>query len=535
VKAEGEQEADMAVARRGLLAGWSAVAAGPEPDDGGAAGASAPAAAAPSGSIRFDPTPLFQISPLLHMQFMEPLGVTDTGVEAAWDHDADGWRPDFVEAVRGLAPKAIRWGGLMSRYYKWREGVGPPAARPPMRNHVWGGWEANRVGTAELVDLCWRVGAEPLLCVNFMGDGHRRYARTREGDRTGSAAEAADWVSYCNDPGDADRRRHGDAAPYGVRLWQIGNETSYGDGGFTQREAIAQTAAFARAMRARDPSIRLIGWGDRGLDPASPLWATDMLRGAGEHLDYIAIHMMQQLPIRPDTLLHGARYQRDPARAWGELMEMSGRIGARLDEVEAAIAAAGTGTKIAVTEGHLSLAPHNTNPILMEWLTGVYHARALNTYQRHGERVAIATAADFNGTRWTVAAVRLQVPRGVSYLTPAGSVMRLFGRHVGDRAVAIDGAPSDLDIAASRAGNKVYLHVACTRYQGSVRATFEVQGARIAAGRVFEIAPDDLRQAVSQDEPEVFAPKERAIDPQRAPPDWRFPAGSVSVVELDLA
>src|SRR4051812_12922731 len=90
VKAEGEQEADMAVARRGLLAGWSAVAAGPEPDDGGAAGASVSAAATPSGSIRLDPTPLFQISPLLHMQFMEPLGVTDTGVEAAWDHDADG-------------------------------------------------------------------------------------------------------------------------------------------------------------------------------------------------------------------------------------------------------------------------------------------------------------------------------------------------------------------------------------------------------------------------------------------------------------
>jgi alpha-L-arabinofuranosidase len=262
-----------------------------------------------------------------------------------------------------------------------------------------------------------------------------------------------------------------------------------------------------------------------------------MLRGAGEHLDYIAIHMMQQLPIHPNTLLNGTRYQRDPARAWEELMEMSGRIGARLDEVEAAVSAAGTGTgtRIAVTEGHLSLAPHNTNPILMEWLTGVYHARALNTYQRHGERVAIATAADFNGTRWTVAAVRLQVPRGVSYLTPAGSVMRLFGRHVGDRAVAVSGAPSDLDIAASRSANRIYLHVACTRFGESVRATLEVQGARIAAGRVFEIAPDDLRQAVSQDEPDVFAPKERAMDAQGPLPEWRFPAGSVSVLELDLA
>jgi alpha-L-arabinofuranosidase len=506
---------------------------------GRAGGGSAAPTAVPTpgtpGLIRIDPAPLFPLSPLLHMQFMEPLGVTDTGVEAAWDHDADDWRRDFVETARDLAPKAVRWGGLMSRYYKWREGVGPAAERPPMRNHVWGGWETNRVGTAELVDLCRRVGAEPLLCVNFLGDGHRRYARTREGDRTGSAAEAADWVSYCNDPGNAERRRHGAADPFGIRLWQIGNETSYDEGGFAKGEAIAQTIAFARAMRERDPSVQLIGWGDRGLDPASPLWATDMLRQAGGHLDYVAIHMMQQLPARPDTLLRGTLYQRDPARAWNELMEMSGRIGARLDELEDAVAAAGAPARIAVTEGHLSLAPHNANPILMEWMTGVYHARALNTYQRHGERVAIATAADFNGTRWTVAAVRLQVPRGVSYLTPAGSVMRLFGRHVGGHAVAVGGASSDLDIAASRSGNRVYLHVACTRYEGSVRAAFEVEGARIAAGRVFEIAPADLRQAVSQDEPGVFAPKECAIETARPVPEWRFPAGSVSVVELDLA
>jgi hypothetical protein len=33
---------------------------------------------------------------------------------------------------------------------------------------------------------------------------------------------------------------------------------------------------------------------------------------------------------------------------------------------------------------------------------------------------------DFNATHWMVVAVRVQVPRGVSYLTPAGSVRHLF-------------------------------------------------------------------------------------------------------------
>ena len=36
-----------------------------------------------AGLVRIDPVPAFPISPYLHMQFMEPLGVTDGSVEAA--------------------------------------------------------------------------------------------------------------------------------------------------------------------------------------------------------------------------------------------------------------------------------------------------------------------------------------------------------------------------------------------------------------------------------------------------------------------
>jgi hypothetical protein len=486
-----------------------------------------------AGLVRIDPVPVFPISPYLHMQFMEPLGVTDGSVEASWDHDADDWRRDFVAVVRDLAPGAIRWGGLLSRYYRWREAVGPVAGRRPMRNHAWGGWETNRVGTAEFVDLCRRTGAAPILCVNFLSDGHERFARTREGNRTGDAREAADWVSYCNDPDDPARRRDGAAAPFGVRLWQIGNETSYDDAGFTKDEAVAHTIAFARAMRARDPSIRLIGWGDRGRGDDPTLWAGDMVRRAGEYLDYVAIHMMQQIPAWPDTVLHGRLYQDDPARAWAELLEISRGIEARLTELEDVIAAQGAATAIAVTEGHLSLTPHNANPILEEWLTGAYHARALNTYQRHGARVGIATAADFNCTRWTVAAVRLAVPHGVSYLTPAGSVMRLFGRHNGQHALAASGGPSDLDVAASRSGDRVFLHVANLNYAAAVEATFAVDGCVIGGGRMMEIAPEHPRQAATQDQPDAFAPRERQVGPGPAV-TCRFPPMAVSVVELEI-
>jgi alpha-L-arabinofuranosidase len=487
----------------------------------------ATAVAAGSDTIVVDPAPLHPLSPHLYMQFMEPLGVTDGSVEACWDYERDNWREDFVKVTRDLAPGVMRWGGLLSRYYKWREGVGPAGRRPLMRNYVWGGRETNRVGTGEFVDFCRRTGAEPLMCVNFLSDGQRRFRETREGDRSGDAREAADWVSYANDPSNRDRRAHGAAEPYDIKLWQLGNETSYGNECFSKTDAIAHTIEFAKAMRERDPAIQLIGWGDRG-GPDSALWAADMVRDAGEWLSFIAVHMMQQRPIRNDTVLRGRLYQKDPARAWDELMGMSRAVDARLVGLEQVLSR--NPISVAVTEGHLSLRPHNANQILTEWMTGAYHARVMNTYERHGARVKIATGADFAGTRWTVNAVMVPVPGGQSYLTPVGAVMRLFGRNRGTHSVAITSCPADLDIAPSRKDNRIWLHVANTAFARSCPATFAVSGRYIARATVHEIAPEDVRASASPDEPDAFAPRTKAVTGAL----WRFPPASVSVVELEV-
>jgi hypothetical protein len=146
--------------------------------------------------------------------------------------------------------------------------------------------------------------------------------------------------------------------------------------------------------------------------------------------------------------------------------------------------------------------------------------------------VKIATAADFQGNRWTVNCVMLQTPCGVSYLTPAGSIARLFKKYNGQQGVEVK-APAGLDIAASRTGGKVYLHVANLEFSNSVEATFAVDGMAVTGGRVFEIAPSDLRQYVNQDQPAVFAPKEHPLAPG-AELKWRFPAGSVTAVELEV-
>ena len=88
----------------------------------------------------------------------------------------------------------MRWGGIFADFYRWREGVGPRDSRPPMLNLLWGGLESNQIGTAEFVDFCRRVDAEPLICVNFESDGRRQYMNV------GGRARTADNANHGRPP-----------------------------------------------------------------------------------------------------------------------------------------------------------------------------------------------------------------------------------------------------------------------------------------------------------------------------------------------
>ena len=117
-----------------------------------------------------------------------------------------------------------------------------------------------------------------------------------------------------------------------------------------------------------------------------------MVKQAGDQIDYVAIHMMSQSPMRQNSVLNSLAYQNAPERAWEELMELGpARIEKKLEALEAELGS--SKMPVAITEGHMSLQPHNANPILTEWLTGVYHARALNMYQRRGGRVVTPCGA----------------------------------------------------------------------------------------------------------------------------------------------
>ncbi|MCO6047696.1 hypothetical protein NG895_27650 [Aeoliella sp. ICT_H6.2] len=477
-----------------------------------------------AANLVVDPTPTYELSPHLYMQFMEPLGATDGSVEAAWDHDQMQWRADVVETTRELNPSLMRWGGIYTDYYRWREGVGPRDQRPPMHNLLWGGIESNQVGTGEFVDFCQQVGAEALMCVNFESDGRERYKDFRGNIRTAGAQEAAEWVAYCNEPGHTERAAHGSPDPYNIKLWQIGNETSYDRQGFDLDTTARKTVEFGQAMRERDPEIRLIGWGDSG-------WAPRMAEIAGEHLDYLAFHHMFNPDDRQHPVLERFEYRKDPARTWHQLMNAWKPHDAKIRQVRDSLG--GIDIPLAMTECHFDIPGRDRCDISSTWAAGVSYARILNNHQRHGDVLKIATAADFCGTRWQVNAVMIPVPafKGKAFMMPVARVMSLYRKHSGTHATHVTKTPDGLDIVSSVSGGKLYLHVANTERTKNIRATLAISGHQITGGVVHEIVTEPMNE-ITRYNPDDIAPRERKLEGSLS--EWTFPAASVSAMVLDF-
>ncbi len=476
-----------------------------------------------TNAIVVDPTPRYELSPYLYMQFMEPLGTTDGSVAAAWDFGRDRWRPDVIDVTRKLGPPMMRWGGCFSSYYKWKEAVGPRDQRVPMHNMCWGGLDTNQVGTVEFVDFCRQVQADPLMCVNFESDGRKYWMKDpKGGNRFAGPEEAAEWVRYCNDPDDKLRRSHGIEKPCPINMWQLGNETSYDPNAFDCEMAAKRTIAFAKAMRKADPNLTLIGWGDSG-------WARQMLEIAGEHLQYIAFHHM----FNPDSgynnsPLRGIEYRKDPAHTWDRLMNAANYHENHVKWMREKVG--DYPIPIALTECHFALPGRNRCDVLSTWAAGVANARLLNVHERHGDKLKIATAADFCGTRWQVNAVMIPVPGGKSFMMPVAIVMNLYRHHTGDKAVTVKRTPDGLDITASRTGDRLFLHVINTNRDRSVSTSVRVAGMQAKAGRVFELAGDPDYEVI-QSNPDGVIPVEKVLPSHDR---WTFPAASVSAVELDL-
>jgi hypothetical protein len=251
----------------------------------------------------------------------------------------------------------------------------------------------------------------------------------------------------------------------------------------------------------------------------------------GDAVDMLAFHHMFN-PDRPrDKVIEGERYRRDPAATWDCLMDAWKMHDAKIREVRDSLG--GRKASLAMTECHFTVPGRDRCDVMSTWATGVAYARILNNHQRHGDVLKIATAADFCGTRWQVNAVMIPVPGGKAFLMPVARVMRLYRKHTGEQALGVTATPEGLDVAASRTGDRLFLHVANTRRDRSARARLALPaGSRVQCATAFEIADDPMTELWDGNSGDVMQVRERKLAADGA---WEFPAASVTAVEVELA
>jgi alpha-L-arabinofuranosidase len=376
--------------------------------------------------------------------------------------------------------------------------------------------ESNQIGTAEFLDFCRQVQAEPLMCVNFEAEGDPRWSVNPLGEaRAGNAQEAAEWVDYCNNPSNAERISHGTREPFPIRFWQLGNETSYAPSRFKKEWAIRKTIEFSQAMRKVDPKIQLIGWGDSG-------WAPEMIEKAGEHFDYLAFHHL----FDPGAPMNDQAYTKDPAATWDALMRTVKRQEKKIMEIRDQVER--HKFKLAMTESHFTMRGRNRCDLNSAWATGVAYARFLNLHQRHGDLLKIANLGDFCGTRWQSNVIMIPTPGGKSYIMPVGKVAALYHKHTGNQSVHVAGGIGDLDVVGSRTDDRFFLHVVNTNRTRAQTCPLAIEGYALESGKAFEIATDPMAEITSfEDDPMKVREKAVAMDQP-----YQFPAASVTALEL---
>lgn len=315
-----------------------------------------------------------------------------------------GVRREVFDKIKLLKPAFIRWpGGNVAQDYHWRDGVGPRDERVTWTNLSWKNEpEPGDFGTDEFVMFARAVGAEPSITVNVEGRG-------------ATVEEAAAWVEYCNGPATskygAMRAANGHAAPFGVRFWEVGNEI-WGD--WVRGHSDAETYArnynrYAQAMRAVDPSIKLIAVGDNNMN-----WNRTVLREAGRNIDYLAIHHYYgRREMKDDPLNLMARplfFQRFYTQVQQLLSELG--LGDRI--------------KLAINEWGLDLPTERQYS--ME--SALYGARLMNVFERSGEIVEMSAVSDLvNGWPGGI----IQAGRHSVFVSPIYLVNQLYAEHRGDQ------------------------------------------------------------------------------------------------------
>lgn len=416
-----------------------------------------------------------------------------------------GFRPDLLQAIADLKPANIRYpGGCFASGYRWKDAIGPRNGRAYYGSVIWDDRDPNQMGTDEFIDLCRRVGAEPILVVNINQD----------------VQEALDWIDYCN--GNEKTRwgtrriRNGHYKPYKVKYWEIDNETwSMGVGRYA--DAVKK---FSRAMRAKDPSIEIIACGGYGYDDgqgSSKDWNKGLLDRAGKYFDYLSVHYYNGIMYPQD-------YAKDPAKYAAYIRNDIG-----------------------------SLIKNSANPKIRvycsewgmmndDWRSGLYTGALLNEFERESDILPMACPAvwlqfisnDRPRPRWASCSILFDQAR--SFGAPTYVVQKLWRDHFGPKLLTLTPAQTNLNLnlvaTATEDGRAIYLK-AVNPEKTAAEVTVQIGGTTlIERASMLLVNPGDIEAHNTLAEPDRVKAVPGEVTAEGGVVRFTLPALSVGAVTV---
>ncbi len=203
--------------------------------------------------------------------------------------DKRGFRKDVLALIDELKVPVIRYpGGNYVSAFRWEDSVGPVAERPRRLDLAWRSTEPNEFGLSEFMKWAKAAGTETMMALNL-------------GTRGIDAAR--NLVEYCNHPGGSYwsdlRKKHGDADPFGIKLWCLGNEMDgpWQVGHKTAGEYGALASEVGKALKLFDPKLELVACGSSNDHmPTFAEWEATVLDHCYDTVDYLSMHCYYKNP-----------------------------------------------------------------------------------------------------------------------------------------------------------------------------------------------------------------------------------------------
>ena len=433
--------------------------------------------------------------------------VSMTGQNAT---ENDGYRYDLLDAVKELRPPVIRWpGGCFASAYFWKDGIGPQHLRKSYPIELWDDKDVNSYGTDEFLQMCEKIGSEPLIVINSgVLSTTCGVPITEKLSADEYLQDALDWMEYCN--GDKDtttwgavRASNGHPEPYHVRYWEIDNET-WAAGASAYINIVKK---FAPAMRAKYPDIKIIACGGSGFDQS---WNTNLLNGCASLIDYISTHHYESI----------SNYSTGDNSYENFLVQLGKNIAA----------SSNPGIKIYMSEW-------NTSSII-DWRNGLYAGGMLNAFERQGRYFEMGGPALFlrhasAGTQWNNAFINFDNKNW--FPAPNYVVMKLWYDHYAPNFLETQGSSSSLSVVStmSEDSSMVYFKVINTASgDADIVLEFDTSFYPLSAS-IKQIAPPSLYSQNTYISPETIKVTDGIASIVNGKVNFTAPGNSAVVVSVE--